>query len=93
MQPIPFQNQTVELQPNPNQLEIDEKPVGILPIWTDGCQCISCWKLSIWERLQILFSGKVWLGIYSGTTQPPIWMSAETEKDIFVETGKPSTDK
>jgi hypothetical protein len=26
---------------------------------------ISCWKLGFFERLQVLFSGKIWLWLYS----------------------------
>lgn len=53
-----------------------------LPVWCDGKQCVSCWKPSIRERLNILFSGKVWLGVLSGETQPPVYVTAEC---VFVK--------
>ena len=78
MRPIEFTDQTAVLSANPNQLEIDGQAVGKLPIFTDGDQCVSCWGLTFWERLQILWFGCVWIGIHSGRTQPPVWMSANS---------------
>lgn len=43
-------------------------------VFNDGEQCVSCWKLSWKERLNILLYGKLWLGILSGRTQPPVWI-------------------
>jgi hypothetical protein len=34
------------------------------------------------ERLKILFTGKVWLGVLSGNTQPPVFISGE---NMFVK--------
>jgi len=48
-----------------------------LPVWNDGKQCISCWKPTFVERFKILLTGKVWLGVLSGTTQPPVFISGE----------------
>lgn len=80
MQPIAFPTQTIELQPNPNQLEIDGQKVGALPIFTDGDQCVSKWRLTFGERLKVFWYGHIWLGIHSGRTQPPVWLSADKEK-------------
>ena len=30
---------------------------------TEEGKAISCWKLTPWERLQILFKGKLWISI------------------------------
>lgn len=48
-----------------------------LPIWTDGTQCVSCWKCSFLDRLRILFTGRVWASVRSGQTQPPMWIASE----------------
>lgn len=48
-----------------------------LPVWTDGTQCVSCWKCSFLDRLRILFTGRVWANVRSGQTQPPMWIAAE----------------
>lgn len=48
-----------------------------LPVWTDGIQCVSCWKCSFLDRLRILFTGCVWASVKSGATQPPMWIVSE----------------
>ena len=48
-----------------------------LHYWTDQKQCVSCWKPTIKERFSILFNGEIWLGVKSGNTQPPIFISSE----------------
>ena len=48
-----------------------------LPVWTDGTQCVSCWKCSFLDRLRILFTGRVWASVRSGGTQPPMWIAAD----------------
>lgn len=42
----------------------------------DG-QVISCWKLSFSERIKVLFTGKVWLGVL-GTIFFPTWLDVKT---------------
>lgn len=46
-----------------------------LPIWSDGQQVVSCWKLSPAEIEEVLHTGVVWIGILSGQTQPPCWIA------------------
>lgn len=52
-------------------------------VFTDGKQCVSCWKLNWKERLSALFFGKIWLGVLSGATQPPVWL--DSTRTIFEE--------
>lgn len=77
MKPIDFLQSTKVLQ-RPSTMAEDE--CQSLPVWGDGKQCVSCWKATFKERVKILFTGKVWLGVLSGRTQPPVFMSGE---DIF----------
>lgn len=44
------------------------------PLWVsnDGEESISCWQLTWGERLQALLFGRIWLGVLSGRTQPPV---------------------
>ncbi len=56
---------------------------GVLPVYNDGKQSISLWKLSWKERFQILWFGKIWLGVLFGKTQPPVWM--DTQKTVFTD--------
>lgn len=82
MKPIDFPQSTKVLQ-RPGTLSDSE--CGALPVWNDGKQCVSCWKPSIKERLNILLGGKVWLGVISGKTQPPVFVAGERvfEKATF----------
>ena len=53
-----------------------DEECGSLWVFTDGCQCVSCWKLTWRQRLNLLLHGTIWLGVLSGGTQPPVWMTA-----------------
>ena len=48
-----------------------------VPVFSDGEVCIPSWSLSWRERLRVLLTGRVWLGVLWGTTQPPVWLSTE----------------
>lgn len=50
--------------------------VGDLPAYRNRKQIISCWKASFADRLRILFTGNVWIGIM-GQVQPPIWVEGK----------------
>ena len=71
MTPIRFPEANKELTGNNRSLWV----------YTDGKQCISCWKLSWKQRLKALLFGKVWLSVLSGGTQPPVWLYCD--KTIF----------
>ena len=73
MNPIEFEGRT-NLLLRPDNMTEDE--CGNLPIFTDNKFCVSCWKPTIRERLSILLFGKVWLWVYSGSTQPPVAIEA-----------------
>ena len=62
---------------------------GPLPIWHDGTQCISCWRPSWRERLSILFFGRIWLSVFSGMRQPPVWVwGTRTPFDLMKGMGR-----
>jgi hypothetical protein len=84
MKPIDFP-QSIKVLQKPSKMT--DKECLPLPVWSDGKKCVSCWKPSFIERLKILFTGKVWLGVVSGATQPPVFVSGEA---VFV---KPSMMK
>lgn len=75
MKPIDFPQSTKVLQ-RPSTMT--EQECQSLHVWNDGKQCVSCWKLSFKERMKVLFHGKVWLGVLSGKTQPPVFLSGES---------------
>ena len=74
MKPINFPQSTKVLQ-KPSTMSDNE--CSSLHVWNDGKQCVSCWKPTFKERMNILFGGKVWLGVLSGKTQPPVFVSGE----------------
>lgn len=82
MKPIDFPQSTKVLQRPSSMTESECSP---LHVWSDGKQCVSCWKPSFVERLKILFTGKVWIGVLSGGTQPPIFVSGE---QVFAKQSK-----
>jgi len=70
MNPISFKEQTKIL----NKPEgMTDKECSPLPVWNgDSQRCISCWKANLKERLLFLFTGKIWLWVWYGQTQPPV---------------------
>ena len=78
MKPIEFpEKNRILLKP----ADMTDKECCSLPVYCDGKQCISLWKLSWKERLQSLFYGRLWVYVLSGNTQPPIAFS--TKKTVF----------
>ena len=54
-----------------------------LPVFIDGVECVSCWKLSWKERLSALVFGKIWLFVLNGKTQPPVRLACSDT--VFTE--------
>lgn len=52
-----------------------DEECGPLPTHTDGSTCISRWRMTWMERLRVLLTGDVWLGVLSGHTQPPVYLT------------------
>lgn len=78
METIKFKEANKNLK-KPSSMTDDE--CKSLWVYTDGKQCISCWKVPFWKRVKMLFHGNVWLSILSGTTQPPVWV--DVDKTVF----------
>lgn len=78
MKPIRFPESNIELG---KPASMTDAECGSLPVFTDGKQCISLWQLTWKERFQIFFFGRIWLGVLSGQTQPPVWM--DTQRTMF----------
>ena len=76
MQPANFEEANKLLNGNQKQYSEQVEGVDALPIYTNGEQCISLWKMSFRERLSALFFGRVWLAVLSGNTQPPVAIHA-----------------
>jgi len=69
MNPIDFDESNMTLT-KPESMTDEE--CSSLKVWTDGEECVSCWRPSFLERLSILLFGRVWLSVLSGKTQPPV---------------------
>lgn len=69
--PADFRESLVALQPSGQKYS--ESEVTPLPVWTDGELSVSCWKLSLRERLLALLFGRAWISmLVGGDTQPPV---------------------
>jgi len=65
-------------QVNKNLISQDDRDgIKPLPVYSDGERCVSCWRMSIKERLLALLTGKAWAHSLTGKTQPPIFISTE----------------
>jgi hypothetical protein len=58
--PIPFKEMTIEIAKF-------QKEYITLPAWcsSDKKEVISCWKIGILNRIKLLFTGKIWLRVWS----------------------------
>jgi hypothetical protein len=79
MTPTPFKQQNIMLTAPAN---MTEEECSSLPVWSgasEGVQyTISCWRLSLWERIKFMFHGNVWLYVWAGgRTQPPVALTAK----------------
>jgi len=72
MKPISFTEQNGVRTAPPGQRDVQP-----LPVFTDGHVCISRWAASWRERLIVLFTGVLWLSVRSGSTLPPVLVTAE----------------
>ena len=53
--------------PQANTRWVGKGDVGDLPVYQKKGEIISCWKLTMEERFEILSTGVIWLGIYTDT--------------------------
>jgi len=83
MKPSKFDESNKTLQPSGAKYSESVTVVEPLHVWTDGEQCVSCWRMSWRERLSALLFGRVWIAALSGQTQPPLY--AEVAKTYFRE--------
>jgi len=76
MKPIKFKEQTKTFAEN-------QKPYLPLPAWQDDNDekgmVISCWRLTVWERIQALWLGVIWVNEMTfGDPPQPISLSVKT---------------
>lgn len=59
MKPIKFKEQNCTFAKN----QPEDMPLPAYRYNTRYGQVVSCWKLSFWERLRLLFTGKLWVSL------------------------------
>lgn len=82
MLPIDFSQSNKMLTKPGSMTDAECQPMRV---YTDGHICISLWKANWLERIKFFVTGKVWIWVHSGQTQPPI---AADMKYPFVKRGK-----
>lgn len=78
MKSIKFQEQNTTLRKSNS---ITDEACMSLPCFTDGIKVISKWKLTKEDIVHINEREFIWVKIFSGVTQPPIYL--EAKEDIF----------
>lgn len=56
----------------------DESQVRTLRVFSNGVECVSCWQLDEEELAEVVRTGKVFVSIFSGSSQPPVYVGSET---------------
>ena len=72
MTPIPFREQNITYNPPEGM----EDKCEALPAFRGEGQVISCWHLTLWERIKLLLTGRLWFSVI-GNGQPPIWLGVD----------------
>lgn len=81
MTPTDFPQAVKTLQPSGKTYSENVESVKPLPVWTDGEQVVSCWRMSWRERLSALVYGRAWVATLSGSTTVPVFTTAA--RDYF----------
>lgn len=74
MKPVKFKQQNINFTAPQG---MTEKECGTLPACIHDTGIVSCWKMNLWERLKVLFTGCVWFDVMA-RSQPPIWLGVDT---------------
>jgi len=73
MFPISFKQQNFILKKPPTM----EEECKDLPAFKTDNYILSCWSRSFFQRLKFLIFGKLWVWVYTPTSQPPIALTIE----------------
>lgn len=59
-----------------------------LPVFANGTCCVSAWKLTADELAEINKTGVVFISIFSGKSQPPVYVGSEQSvRDLVSDYG------
>lgn len=73
MKPIKFKEQNITFT-KPESMT--DEQCSSLPGLRHPDGIISCWHMSLRERIKVLFTGVVWFDVV-GQNQPPIWLGVD----------------
>lgn len=79
MRPIEFKHQNIVFAKD----QPEYIPLPALKIASNEGQVISCWKMTLVERIIVLFTGKVWLSLMSFNKPLTPSFLAVKRKDVF----------
>lgn len=81
--PVPFDGQNFVLAPPQGS-----ENVSPLPIFRNGTCCVSCWQLTPAEIEEVQRTGRVYLSVFFGWSQPPVYVGSEQSvRDIVADYG------
>jgi hypothetical protein len=82
MKPIKFKEQNVVYAENQEEYQ----PLPALKYNDEYGTVVSCWKLSIKERIKLLFTGKLWVGLVSfNKPLTPSYLTVNKEELINIK--------
>jgi hypothetical protein len=70
--PVEFTGHNFVLRPPVGSDNIDS-----LPIFRNGTCTVSCWELTTDELAEVARTGRVFVSVFYGNTQPPIFVGSE----------------
>ena len=81
MEPIKFNGQNMTFTKPKN---MSEEECGDLPVFSNGNQIISCWKLSREEIEHVTNTGRIYLGVM-GVAQPPVYLTTFEPEPVAIQ--------
>jgi hypothetical protein len=70
--PVRFDGANVALQPPEGAENVEP-----MPVFRNGISCTSCWALSPEEVVEVARTGRIFVTVMAGPTQPPIFVAGE----------------
>jgi len=66
----------------------EDERVSSMAVFTNGNVCVSCWELSEDELREVVRTRRVWLSVWSGATQHPVYVGDEdATRGVVVDFG------
>lgn len=67
---------------------MDNLSCSSLPVFKNGVNCVSCWEFSEAELEQIIKTKRVYISLWSGRSQPPVFVGdEESTRTIIADNG------